>query len=83
MVQIVDNGPGIPEEIRERIFFPLISGRENGTGLGLSIAQDYIQQHGGIIEADSEPGRTCFSILLPLEPRTASEPPVRPARIPA
>jgi two-component system nitrogen regulation sensor histidine kinase GlnL len=83
MVQIVDNGPGIPEEIREKIFFPLISGRENGTGLGLSIAQDYVQQHGGIIEADSEPGRTCFTILLPLEPRTASEPPVRPARIPA
>jgi two-component system nitrogen regulation sensor histidine kinase GlnL len=83
MVQIVDNGPGIPEEIRERIFFPLISGRENGTGLGLSIAQEYIHQHGGIIEADSEPGRTCFTILLPIEPRGVSEPAMRAARIAA
>jgi two-component system nitrogen regulation sensor histidine kinase GlnL len=83
MVQIVDNGPGIPEEIREKMFFPLISGRENGTGLGLSIAQEYIHQHGGIIEADSEPGRTCFTILLPIEPRAASEPAARSARIAA
>jgi two-component system nitrogen regulation sensor histidine kinase GlnL len=83
MIQIVDNGPGIPEEIREKIFFPLISGRENGTGLGLSIAQEYIHQHGGIIEADSEPGRTCFTILLPIEPRTVSEPAPRSARIAA
>jgi two-component system nitrogen regulation sensor histidine kinase GlnL len=74
MVQIIDNGPGIPDEIREKIFFPLISGRESGTGLGLSIAQEYIQQHGGLIEVDSEPGRTCFTILLPLEPRSAPEP---------
>jgi two-component system nitrogen regulation sensor histidine kinase GlnL len=84
MVQIIDNGPGIPEAIREKIFFPLISGRESGTGLGLSIAQEYIHQHGGLIEVDSEPGRTCFTILLPLEPRSAPEAgATRAQRIPA
>jgi two-component system nitrogen regulation sensor histidine kinase GlnL len=73
MVQIVDDGPGISEELRDKIFFPLVSGREGGTGLGLTIAQNFIHQHGGLIEVESVPGRTCFSILLPLE--TASEAP--------
>jgi two-component system nitrogen regulation sensor histidine kinase GlnL len=85
-VEIIDNGPGIPEHIREKIFFPLISGRESGTGLGLSIAQDYIHQHGGTIEVDSEAGRTCFTIVLPLDARAAQESapaPGRPARLPA
>jgi two-component system nitrogen regulation sensor histidine kinase GlnL len=77
-VQIIDNGPGIPAELREKIFFPLVSGREGGTGLGLTIAQNFIHQHGGLIEVESEPGRTCFTILLPLEAgREATE---RPAR---
>ena len=67
MVQIIDNGPGVPEAIREKIFFPLMSGREGGTGLGLTIAQTFIHQHGGIIELESSPGRTCFTILLPLD----------------
>ena len=67
MVQVIDNGPGVPEEIRERIFFPLVSGREGGTGLGLTIAQNYVHQHGGVIELESEPGRTCFTLLLPLD----------------
>jgi two-component system nitrogen regulation sensor histidine kinase GlnL len=71
MVQVIDNGPGVPADIREKIFFPLISGRESGTGLGLSIAQEYIHRHGGNIEVDSEPGRTCFSILLPLDAHAA------------
>ena len=66
-VQIIDNGPGIPEDISNRIFFPLVSGREGGTGLGLTIAQNFVQQHGGAIELDSQPGRTCFTILLPLK----------------
>jgi two-component system nitrogen regulation sensor histidine kinase GlnL len=66
MVQIIDNGPGIPEDIRGKIFFPLVSGREGGTGLGLTIAHNYVHQHGGLIELESEPGRTCFTILLPL-----------------
>ena len=67
MVQIIDNGPGITPEMRDKIFFPLVSGREGGTGLGLTIAQNYIHQHGGLIEVESEPGRTCFTILLPLD----------------
>ncbi|MBS1137994.1 MAG: nitrogen regulation protein NtrB [Proteobacteria bacterium] len=66
-LQIIDNGPGIPDEIRDKIFFPLVSGREGGSGLGLSLAQSFIQQHHGMIEVDSEPGRTCFSIVLPIQ----------------
>jgi len=65
-LHVIDNGPGIPESIRDRIFFPLVSGREGGSGLGLSLAQSFVQQHGGIIECDSRPGRTDFRILLPL-----------------
>jgi two-component system nitrogen regulation sensor histidine kinase GlnL len=68
LVQIIDDGPGIPQELRDKIFFPLVSGREGGTGLGLTIAQNFIHQHGGLIEVESVPGRTCFTILLPLEP---------------
>ncbi len=65
-LHVIDNGPGIPESIRDRIFFPLVSGRDGGSGLGLSIAQTFVQQHGGIIECDSKPGFTDFRILLPL-----------------
>lgn len=65
-LQVTDNGPGIPAEIREKMFFPLVSGREGGTGLGLTLAQTFVQHHGGAIEVDSEPGRTCFRIILPL-----------------
>jgi len=65
-LHVIDNGPGIPEEIRDRIFFPLISGREGGSGLGLSLAQSFVHQHGGTIECESRPGRTDFRILLPL-----------------
>ena len=66
-IDIADNGPGIPPSLRERIFYPLVSGREGGSGLGLTIAQTFIAQHGGTIECDSEPGRTVFRILLPLD----------------
>ncbi len=65
-IQIIDNGPGIPEVIRDRIFFPLVSAREGGSGLGLTLAQTFIHQHHGTIEVTSEPGRTCFTLLLPL-----------------
>jgi two-component system nitrogen regulation sensor histidine kinase GlnL len=65
-LQVVDDGPGVPDEIRERIFNPLVSGREGGTGLGLSLAQTYVQYHHGVIEFESRPGRTTFRILLPL-----------------
>lgn len=66
-LQVVDNGPGIPEELRERIFYPLVSGREGGSGLGLTLSQTFVQHHRGTIECDSVPGRTCFTIMLPLE----------------
>jgi two-component system nitrogen regulation sensor histidine kinase GlnL len=67
-VDISDNGPGIPPALLESIFYPMVSGRANGTGLGLSIAQDIVHQYQGLIECDSRPGQTTFSILLPLEP---------------
>ncbi|HEY0666238.1 MAG TPA: nitrogen regulation protein NR(II) [Gallionella sp.] len=66
MVQIMDDGPGIPPELQDKIFYPLVSGRADGHGLGLTLAQDYVSQHQGTIEFDSEPGRTCFTVLLPL-----------------
>lgn len=66
-VDIIDNGPGIPPGLIERIFYPMVSGRASGTGLGLSIAQDIIHQYHGLIECDSQPGQTVFSIYLPLE----------------
>ena len=65
-LHVIDDGPGIPDEIRDRIFFPLVSGREGGSGLGLTLAQTFVQQHGGVIECESRPGRTDFRILLPL-----------------
>jgi two-component system, NtrC family, nitrogen regulation sensor histidine kinase GlnL len=65
-LQVIDNGPGVPEEIQDRIFNPLVSGREGGTGLGLSLAQTFVQYHQGVIEFESRPGRTIFRILLPL-----------------
>ena len=64
---VEDNGPGVPQAIADRIFFPLVSGREGGSGLGLTIAQTFIAQHNGAIECESAPGRTVFRILLPLE----------------
>ncbi len=68
-LQVIDNGPGVPEDIRDKIFYPLVSGREKGSGLGLTIAQSFVQQHGGTIEVSSRPGRTCFSLMLPLSKR--------------
>lgn len=66
-VDIIDDGPGIPVELRERIFYPMVTGRAEGTGLGLSIAQSLVNQHHGIIEFTSAPGNTVFTIFLPLE----------------
>jgi len=70
-VEVEDNGPGIPDELAGKVFFPLVSGREGGTGLGLSLAQNYVHQHHGLIEFESVPGRTRFTILLPV--RSAGE----------
>ena len=66
-LHIVDNGPGIPPEIKDRIFYPLVSGRDGGSGLGLTLAQTFVQQHEGLIEVESRPGRTEFFIIIPLQ----------------
>ena len=66
-LEIIDNGPGIPANIRDRIFYPLVSGSEGGSGLGLTLAQTFITQHHGMIECESTRGNTCFTILLPIE----------------
>jgi len=65
-LHVIDNGPGVPDSLKDRIFFPLISGREGGSGLGLTLAQTFVQQHHGLIECESVPGRTDFKILIPL-----------------
>ena len=65
-LQVIDDGPGVPEEIRDRVFNPLVSGREGGSGLGLALVQTYVHNHGGVVEFDSRPGRTAFTLLLPL-----------------
>lgn len=72
MIEIIDNGPGIPKDLQDKIFHPLFSGRENGSGLGLTIAQNYIHQHQGVIEVESEPGCTCFTMILPFQPSEAA-----------
>lgn len=64
-LHVIDNGPGISDEIRDRIFFPLVSGREGGSGLGLTLAQTFVQQHQGFIACESQPGRTDFHIQIP------------------
>lgn len=66
-IEVQDNGPGISEELRETLFYPMVSGRANGSGLGLSIAQSIVSQHHGLIECESAAGRTVFTLLLPME----------------
>ena len=66
-VEITDNGPGIPKDFLQSIFYPMISGRAEGTGLGLSITQSIFSKHDGLVECESEPGRTNFIVYLPLE----------------
>lgn len=65
-IDIIDNGPGIAEELLADIFYPMITGRANGTGLGLAISQQLISQHQGLIECESKDGTTVFTIYLPL-----------------
>ena len=66
VVQISDSGPGIADDMREKVFYPLVSGREGGTGLGLTLAQTFVTQHGGTITFESQPGATTFTLLLPI-----------------
>jgi len=65
-VQFEDDGPGVPAGLRESIFYPLVTGRPGGSGLGLAVAQDLVMRHDGLIEFDSRPGRTVFTVLLPI-----------------
>ena len=66
-MQVEDDGPGVPEELQQTLFLPLVTSKAEGTGLGLSVAQDMVARHQGVVEFESRPGRTVFSILLPLE----------------
>ena len=66
-IQFEDNGPGVPPQIADTIFYPLVTSRPGGTGLGLAVAQDLVTRHGGLIEFDSRPGNTVFTLLLPFE----------------
>ncbi len=66
-VQFEDDGPGVPDHLRDTLFYPLVTGRADGTGLGLAVAQDLVSRHDGLIEFESRPGRTVFSILLPFD----------------
>lgn len=72
-VEICDDGEGVPEALRDKIFLPMVSGHEDGSGLGLSIAQSLLRRHGGLIQCDSEVGRTCFYLLIPLENKNEAD----------
>jgi two-component system nitrogen regulation sensor histidine kinase GlnL len=65
-LHVIDNGPGVPQAIKDRLFYPLVSGRDGGTGLGLTLAQTFVQQHNGLIECDSTPSGTNFKLSIPL-----------------
>jgi two-component system nitrogen regulation sensor histidine kinase GlnL len=73
-LEIEDDGPGIPEDLQDSIFYPLVTSRPDGTGLGLPAAQELISRHGGLIEFDSRPGRTVFKVRIPLTQSTESTP---------
>ncbi|NQD36185.1 PAS domain-containing protein [Permianibacter sp. IMCC34836] len=79
-LDVIDNGAGVPADLRDRIFLPLVTGKAHGTGLGLSIAQTLVQQHDGLLECSSEPGNTVFTVWLPWrdpnkpEPRASANP---------
>lgn len=66
-LQFEDNGPGVPAALQDKLFYPFVTGRTEGTGLGLAIAQDLVRRHGGLIEFESRPGRTIFTLLLPYQ----------------
>ena len=80
-IDVADDGPGVPDDLVDSMFYPLVSGHSDGAGLGLSIAQSLAYEHGGIVECTSRPGDTTFSILLPVEPAEPAEPfePAEPA----
>ena len=69
VIEVIDEGPGIPAELLSSVFLPMITSRSEGSGLGLSVSQMIVNRHGGVIQAESSPGHTCFTILLPMEPK--------------
>ena len=73
-LEIADDGRGVPEELSERIFLPLVSGRAEGSGLGLALAQQVAREHGGSLGYRSRPGHTVFTLLLPMEPAPETRP---------
>ncbi len=68
LIEVEDDGAGVPEDIADTLFYPLVSGRPTGTGLGLPLAQDLVNRHHGLIEYESAPGRTVFAVQLPISP---------------
>ncbi|MGD8976337.1 MAG: nitrogen regulation protein NR(II) [Gammaproteobacteria bacterium] len=72
-VEVEDNGPGVPDALRDSLFYPLVSGRAGGSGLGLALAQDLVTRQGGIVEYSSTPKRTVFQMLFPIEEVHASQ----------
>ena len=80
-VDVIDNGRGIPEDIRSHIFDPFVSGRKGGSGLGLTMVASVIADHGGMIEVDSTAGQTAFRMNFPVaEPDKAGSSPSKPAK---
>ena len=71
-IEIEDDGPGIPPELQDTVFYPLVTSRPEGTGLGLPAAQELLSRHGGLIEFDSRPGRTVFYVRIPLQQADAN-----------
>ena len=66
-IEIEDDGPGIPVDLQDSIFYPLVTSKPDGTGLGLPAAQELLSRHGGMIEFESRPGRTVFFMRIPLD----------------
>jgi two-component system nitrogen regulation sensor histidine kinase GlnL len=71
-VEIEDDGPGIPKDLQDSIFYPLVTSRPDGTGLGLPAAQELISRHGGLIEFESRPGKTVFQVRIPIHTKEAN-----------
>lgn len=74
VVSVQDNGPGIADTIRDQVFDAFVTSKVNGTGLGLALVAKIVNDHGGVVEFDSEPRRTVFNVMLPMQPVTVDEP---------
>jgi two-component system nitrogen regulation sensor histidine kinase GlnL len=77
MIQIEDNGSGVPDHLKPHLFDPFVTTKHNGTGLGLALVAKIVGDHGGIIECESEANRTVFRVLLPMQDRTRKDAPIR------